>query len=167
MAAKHLRILGIVATDRTFSATSLDGRRVWVGKCIHCAAKLVVGDDGRPLGAATIEHIWPQSQGGGDDLANLALACDRCNREKGSRHDHKRGGDPRLLEIVETLRRRRAERWRDPSEVGLAARLAALLDVATPLAGDAVTRRLAGDGNDDGADPPRERATPSSRRRSR
>ncbi len=123
MSIKHLRILGIVATDRTFAPATLDGAKVWVGKCIHCSAKLVIRDDGRPLGAATIEHIWPQSQGGDDQLVNLALACDRCNREKGTRHDHKPGNDPRLAEIVETLRRRRAERWRDPSEVGLAARL--------------------------------------------
>lgn len=140
MSIKHLRILGIVATDRTFAASTLDGAKVWIGKCIHCSAKLVIRDDGRPLGAATIEHIWPQSQGGDDQLANLALACDRCNREKGTRHDHKPSNDPRLAEIVETLRRRRAERWRDPAEVGLAARLA-------PLA------RAAGDEGRDGDEP--------------
>jgi 5-methylcytosine-specific restriction endonuclease McrA len=127
VAAKHLRVLGIVATDSTFVAQTLDGQRVWVGKCIHCGAKLVIADSGRPLGAATIEHIWPQALGGGDDLANVALACDRCNRQKGARHDHKRADDPRLLALVELLRARRRERWREPSSVGLAGRLAALL----------------------------------------
>jgi 5-methylcytosine-specific restriction endonuclease McrA len=126
MAKKHLLILGIVATDRTFAATVLDGVRVWVGKCIHCTAKLVVSDTGAPMGVASIEHIWPQNLGGTDELTNLALACNRCNREKGHRHDHKHAKDPRLLQIVEQLRARRAERWRDPSEVGLAAKIAAV-----------------------------------------
>jgi hypothetical protein len=127
LARKHLLILGIVATDKTFSATQLDGVRAWIGKCIHCTAKLVVSAEGKPMGVATIEHIWPQNLGGTDALENLALACDRCNREKGQRHDHKGKRDPRLLEIVERLRARRAERWRDPEEVGLAAKIAAVL----------------------------------------
>ncbi|MEZ4360602.1 MAG: HNH endonuclease [Kofleriaceae bacterium] len=126
MSAKHLRMLGVVATDDTFTAQILDGQRVWVGKCIHCAAKLVLSDSGRPLGAATLEHIWPQALGGGNELENLALACDRCNRQKGSRHDHQRAEDPRLLAVVATLRERRQARWRDPARVGLAARVAGL-----------------------------------------
>lgn len=126
MSKKHLLMLGIVATDRTFAAAVLDGVRVWVGKCIHCNAKLVVSDTGKPLGEATLEHIWPQNLGGTDELPNLALACARCNREKGHRHDHKHAKDPRLLEIVERLRSRRAERWRDPADVGLAAKIAAV-----------------------------------------
>jgi 5-methylcytosine-specific restriction endonuclease McrA len=132
VAIKHLRMLAIVATDNTFTAQMLDGKRAWVGKCIHCTAKLVVGDDGRPLGAATIEHIWPQTLGGTDALSNLALACDRCNRQKGVRHDHKRADDPRLLEVVATLRRRRAERWRDARDVGLEARIRRVLEEEDP-----------------------------------
>jgi hypothetical protein len=30
----------------------------------------------------TIDHIQPRSQGGSDDLKNLALACFHCNRKK-------------------------------------------------------------------------------------
>ncbi len=131
MAKKHLLILGIVATDRTFGRGNLDGGHVWIGKCIHCSAKLVISEAGRPLGAATIEHIWPQALGGTDDLRNLALACDRCNRQKGSRHDHKRADDPKLLEIVERLRTRRSERWRDPEDVGMAAKLAPVMSALT------------------------------------
>jgi hypothetical protein len=36
---KQLRVLAIVATDRTFEPRDLDGERVWVGKCIHCGRK--------------------------------------------------------------------------------------------------------------------------------
>ncbi len=32
-----------------------------------------------------VEHIWPRALGGGDDLANLALACGPCNFAKGAR----------------------------------------------------------------------------------
>jgi HNH endonuclease len=126
VARKQLLVLGIVATDRTFAATMLDGARAWVGKCIHCAAKLVISDSGQPMGVATIEHIWPQNLGGTNELVNLALACARCNREKGHRHDHKHAKDPRLLEIVERLRARRKERWREPDEVGLEKKIAAV-----------------------------------------
>lgn len=118
-------MLAAAVTDRTFERTRLDERTVWVGKCIHCNSKLVVADDGRSLGEATLEHIIPQTQGGTNDVKNLAVACARCNREKGQRHDHKRGG--RLDEIVAVLQARRVERWRDPQAVGMAVRLAAVL----------------------------------------
>lgn len=146
VARKQLLVLGIVATDRTFAATMLDGARAWVGKCIHCTAKLVVSDSGQPMGVATIEHIWPQNLGGTNELVNLALACARCNREKGQRHDHKHAKDPRLLEIVERLRARRRERWREPDEVGLEKKIAAVY----PPAGERRADSEDGDEDDEG-----------------
>ncbi len=122
MSRRHLLLLAAAVTDSTFERATLDGATVWVGKCIHCRSRLVVADDGRALGEATLEHVWPQAQGGSDDLANLAVACARCNREKGARHDHHH--TPRLDEVVAVLRARRRERWRDPAAVGMAARLA-------------------------------------------
>lgn len=124
MSRRHLLLLAAAVTDRTFERARLDGRAVWVGKCIHCGSKLVVADDGRSLGEATLEHIFPEAQGGGEELSNLAVACARCNRQKGKRHDHV-GGEG-LARIVAGLRARRAERWRDPADVGMAARLAVL-----------------------------------------
>jgi 5-methylcytosine-specific restriction endonuclease McrA len=121
--AKQLRVLAIVATDRTYDPAQLDGQRVWVGKCIHCNRKLTIADDGTPISRATIEHIWPRNHGGTNAIENLALACSGCNRSK-SRHDRQHVRDERFLEIVEELRRRRTERWRDPDEVGLGARVA-------------------------------------------
>ena len=115
MSAKDQRVLAIVATDNTFEKQTLDGVRVWVGKCIHCNSRLVLADDGRPLGEATLEHIFPQTQGGTDDVDNLAIACARCNREKGQRHDARKKGE-RLDHVVTLLKQRRTERWRDPPE---------------------------------------------------
>ena len=125
MSRKHLLLLAAAVTDATFEKTTLDGQAVWVGRCIHCGKKLVVRDDGRAMGEATLEHVWPETQGGTDAVDNLAVACAGCNREKGSRHDHK--GGQRLDEIVAKLRERRAERWRDPDVVGMAARLVAVM----------------------------------------
>jgi 5-methylcytosine-specific restriction endonuclease McrA len=122
---RHLLLLAAAVTDHTFEKTTLDGKPVWVGKCIHCNSKLVVDNNGRAMGEATLEHVWPETQGGTNEVANLAVACARCNREKGSRHDHK--GGPRLEEIVAVLKARRLERWRNPAEVGMSQRLAQVL----------------------------------------
>ncbi|MFT3697517.1 MAG: HNH endonuclease [Kofleriaceae bacterium] len=106
-------LLAAARTDSTFERMTLDGRSTWVGKCIHCNAKLVLDERGNPLGPATLEHIIPQTRGGTDDLHNLAVACASCNHEKGRRHDHKRGKRPE--EVIATLQARRADRWRDPA----------------------------------------------------
>jgi hypothetical protein len=117
-------MLAAAVTDSTFERMTLDNRPVWVGKCIHCNSKLVIADDGRALGEASLEHVWPQTRGGTNDVDNLAIACARCNREK-SPHDS--GKNDGLDAMVEMLRARRAERWRDPAEVGMAARLARVM----------------------------------------
>jgi 5-methylcytosine-specific restriction endonuclease McrA len=121
---RHLLLLAAAVTDSTFERTLLDGQRVWVGKCLHCGSKLVVADDGRAMGKATLEHIAPQAQGGTNDLQNLAVACARCNRQKGTRHDHTPG--EALDRLVAALREKRMARWRDPADVGMETRLAVL-----------------------------------------
>lgn len=101
-------VLRIVATDKTFEKTS-DGN--WVGRCIHCLSTLSVGPTGETV--ATIEHIVPVRTGGSnDDLKNLALACATCNNEKGVRHDPNYPRDPRAVEVIGSLLRRRKIRWR-------------------------------------------------------
>ncbi len=47
----------------------------WGRKCAYCAKENV------PL---QIEHIVPRAKGGSDRLSNLALACEKCNRAKGT-----------------------------------------------------------------------------------
>ncbi|HEX2574095.1 MAG TPA: HNH endonuclease [Polyangia bacterium] len=108
------RVLGIIATDNTFHKSDHRGAEVWVGKCIHCNTHLVVGLDGVPISQATIEHIVPRTRGGTNDLENLALACARCNREKGIRHDPRRSDAARAQEVITRLQERRRQRWRDP-----------------------------------------------------
>ncbi len=114
MGRNHRLLLWCAATDRTFTETRVDGVQALVGKCIHCNRKLVLDWSGQPLSNATLEHILPRHHGGTDDLENLAIACDRCNAQKGYRHDCQRSDDPRLLHVVATLRQRRHDRWREP-----------------------------------------------------
>jgi 5-methylcytosine-specific restriction endonuclease McrA len=107
------RLLWIAATDATFE---LDReRRCIEGKCIHCGRKLRLGLDGAPISRATIEHIVARTHDGSDELANLAIACARCNAGKGHRLDVRRPDDPKLIEVQATLQKRRRARWRAPA----------------------------------------------------
>lgn len=45
--------------------------------CVRCGKKLRKGD-------VDIDHIIPQSYGGGDGLNNLQCMCKHCNRSKGN-----------------------------------------------------------------------------------
>lgn len=107
---KQRMLLRVAATDRTFERKELDGEVVLEGKCIHCQRKLALRADGAPINGATLEHIVPKNHGGTDELENLAIACARCNSEKGLRHDHKRANDPKLQEVIERLQERRRKR---------------------------------------------------------
>jgi len=111
-ARTHKLLLWCAATDGTFAL--VDDHLV--GKCIHCRRRLAITTRGEPVSAATLEHILPRHHGGTDTLGNLAIACRSCNNLKGSRQDNRRADDPGLLHVVETLRRRRAERERPPLE---------------------------------------------------
>ncbi len=107
--ARQDLILEIVKTDVTFEQYA-EG---WVGRCLHCNTSIHVGLSGQSSG--TIEHIVPSSAGGsGTDLTNLALACSRCNNEKGIRHDPVYPSDPRAVEVVNNLLAKRKKRWREP-----------------------------------------------------
>jgi 5-methylcytosine-specific restriction endonuclease McrA len=49
-------------------------------RCEYCrTSRRVIG---MPL---VIDHVFPQSAGGGDERENLAAACYRCNEFKGAR----------------------------------------------------------------------------------
>ena len=113
---KQRQLLAVAATDRTFERKLLDGQPVLEGKCVHCQRKLTLLEDGSPLNGATLEHIVPKNHGGTDAPENLAIACARCNSEKGLRHDHKRPDDPRLRAVIARLQARRRERFREPDE---------------------------------------------------
>jgi 5-methylcytosine-specific restriction endonuclease McrA len=49
------------------------------GCCLYCGASFA----DVPI---TIDHVVPVVRGGSDDAANLATACEACNREKGVIH---------------------------------------------------------------------------------
>jgi len=103
-------LLLAATTDRTFRRRYRQGEEVLEGKCIHCQKKLALHLDGVAISDATVEHIVPKHHGGTDDVENIAVACARCNSEKGLRHDHKSPDDPKLREIIATLQRRRRDR---------------------------------------------------------
>lgn len=113
-AARARLVLAIALTDGTFVRTMVRGEACWVGRCIHCNTKLVVPEQGAPLRTVTVEHIVPQTHGGDDDLANVALACARCNNEKGRRHDVKSIDDPLRVALERALFEKRAARRREP-----------------------------------------------------
>ena len=48
------------------------------GLCLYCKTKL----QSHLSGHACLDHIYPKSQGGGDDYGNIALVCYRCNSLK-------------------------------------------------------------------------------------
>jgi 5-methylcytosine-specific restriction endonuclease McrA len=110
----HRLLLWCAATDTTFARVDLGGTAALVGKCIHCGSKLTLDLAGRPLSSASLEHIVPRTHGGTDALDNLAIACRKCNLQKGYRLDARPRRDPKLSAVIETLRRRRRERLREP-----------------------------------------------------
>lgn len=112
--SKRARVLAIVRTDATFRRQIVRGEDLWVGKCLHCGARLAVTLAGEALSGVTVEHIVPRHHGGGDELENLALACGRCNHGKGIRHDSQRHPSARAQAVIAALLERRRARWRNP-----------------------------------------------------
>lgn len=115
---RNALLLAIARTDTTFALATLPGRGVtparpaWRGRCFYCDTPVWLDVDGTPVTDVSVEHLLPRTRGGTDDLRNLALACSRCNQEKGRRHDARKGG--RSDEVIAAAMARRAARWRDP-----------------------------------------------------
>ena len=57
-------------------------RRVQI-RARNCCEYCCLPQSAVPLARFQIEHVLPRQHGGSDALANLALACPRCNRHKG------------------------------------------------------------------------------------
>lgn len=106
---RERQVKAIVATDNTFLLYESE----WIGSCLHCNSAISVTLSGHT--AATIEHIVPLSANGTNTLLNTALACARCNNEKGIRHDPNYPRDQRARQVIQDLLARRTARWRNPS----------------------------------------------------
>ena len=52
------------------------------GRCCYCGCQMRTEP---PFGTAraTLEHLTPKAQGGSNKRENLALACERCNLQRG------------------------------------------------------------------------------------
>ena len=115
----------LLAVQTDLEAALTDG--VWNTRCLHCRARLQVRDDGDALGHSTLEHVIPQAWfaahaakslcssvgGDADDARNLALACTRCNHNKGKSHDARGPSDARAIEVITALLAKRIARWRE------------------------------------------------------
>lgn len=100
----------------------------WHTRCLHCRSTLFLRADGEALGATSLEHVVPRAWFGRsaagaltaqvgnnpDDARNLALACRRCNHDKGKGHDARGPSDARARQVIATLLERRLARWRAP-----------------------------------------------------
>ena len=113
MKNKHRQLfLSLIASDKTFEKNIVRGELLWVGRCIHCQKKLLFSLSGEPLSEGSLEHILPKVHGGSDEVDNLAIACRRCNNQKGKRHDWKPLSDASLAQMVVKLRQRKQDRLR-------------------------------------------------------
>jgi 5-methylcytosine-specific restriction endonuclease McrA len=114
-------LLAIARTDRTFQRALLPARGVcpprtaWKGRCLYCDTPIWLELGGAAITDVSVEHLLPRARGGTDDLRNLALACSRCNQEKGRRHDASKRS-ARADDVIAAAITRRAERWRDAEE---------------------------------------------------
>lgn len=118
------RLLRAVLSDS--HATQVPGG--WQTRCLHCRSAVGVSVAGEPWIGTTLEHIVPRSWfakpkaaalvaqvGDADDPRNLALACARCNHQKGRGPDAHGPADERAYAVVLQLLTARLARWRAPA----------------------------------------------------
>ena len=64
---------------KVYTRTRLAEAQNW--RCCWCGQGVI--PEPNKKNSATIEHIIPKSQGGSDDMSNLAVACSSCNNKRG------------------------------------------------------------------------------------
>lgn len=62
-----------------------DGRWCDVREAVFARDGKLCAYCGSTKGPFDIDHIFPRSRGGGNEAANLTVACSTCNRSKGAR----------------------------------------------------------------------------------
>lgn len=126
--SSRLHSLLLLAARSDARASLQDGH--WQTGCLHCRSQIGITVDGKPWPGTTLEHIVPRSWFGrsqaeslvvqvenADDPRNLALACARCNHQKGRGPDARGPANARAYAIVERLLATRMSRWRAPDQV--------------------------------------------------
>ncbi len=68
-----------LAKDKRHAIYLRDGRT-----CAYCGRAVVVGAHVSVSGAATVDHVVPEVEGGGREAANLVTSCVGCNSSKGA-----------------------------------------------------------------------------------
>lgn len=114
----------LLSAVRSDALAHCDGSE-WRTRCLHCRTVVGLSAAGEPWRGTTLEHIVPRSWfgkpraaeltarvGGADDPRNLALACARCNHQKGRGPDADGPGDARAAEVIARLLDTRLARWR-------------------------------------------------------
>jgi 5-methylcytosine-specific restriction endonuclease McrA len=120
-AALRRRLLEAVRTDMEARLEAAG----WVTRCLHCRSRVGVSPEGDPWPGTSLEHVVPRSWfgireaavltadlEGPDDPRNLALACVRCNQQKGKGPDAAGPGDARAREVVTRLAAARGTRFK-------------------------------------------------------
>lgn len=88
----------------------------WGRKCAYCGFKDV---------ALEVEHIVPKSRGGSNRVSNLALACNKCNQQKGNQtaaeygHPHVQAQARKPLKDAAAVNASRWALWWKLSETSL------------------------------------------------
>lgn len=65
------------------SANKREQLRQRDGDCCWLCGRPMKFDNPRRLTGATLDHVLPRSQGGGNDIGNLKLAHRVCNEKRG------------------------------------------------------------------------------------
>lgn len=69
-----------LTAKKVYKRTRLAEAQNW--KCCWCGCKMV--PEPMQCNSVTVEHILPRSQGGSNEMDNLAAACHRCNNKRGT-----------------------------------------------------------------------------------
>jgi len=122
------RVLLALKTDQNAALVSTKAfGEAWQTRCLHCRSALFVSKQGDSLSGVTLEHIVPQAWFERpkiiaklaltftevNDAKNLALACARCNHDKGKSHDC-HPNDERARAVVLALLASRLARYQSP-----------------------------------------------------
>lgn len=77
---KAARHFAFVTARKVYKRTRLAEAQNW--HCCWCGTEMI--PEPNKHNSVTVEHILPRSQGGSDEMENLAAACLHCNNKRGT-----------------------------------------------------------------------------------